>query len=78
MKAIQYRSYGDYSENRLVDLPRPDLKEGEVLIEMRAVGVNPLDNTFGPAISSSRSLRICHAWAASPERASSRKAGAHP
>src|SRR5215471_7624124 len=35
MKAIQYRSYGDYSENRLVELPRPQLQEGEVLVQMR-------------------------------------------
>jgi NADPH:quinone reductase-like Zn-dependent oxidoreductase len=46
MKAIQYQSYGDYSENRLVELPRPQLREGEVMVEMRTVGVNPLDNTF--------------------------------
>ncbi|MEI9995279.1 MAG: zinc-binding alcohol dehydrogenase family protein [Rhizomicrobium sp.] len=46
MKAIQYQSFGDYNENRLVDLPRPVLRDGEVLVEMRAVGVNPLDNTF--------------------------------
>src|SRR5262245_15330186 len=46
MKSIQYRSYGDYSENRLVELPRPQLQEGEVLVQMRTVGVNPLDNTF--------------------------------
>lgn len=46
MKAIQYQSYGDYGESRLVELPRPRPNEGEVLIEMRTVGVNPLDNTF--------------------------------
>jgi NADPH2:quinone reductase len=46
MKAIQYQSYGNYSENRLVDLPQPALKDGEVFIAMRTVGINPLDNTF--------------------------------
>lgn len=46
MKAIQYQSFGDYSENRVVELPRPTLGEGEVLVAMRTVGVNPLDNTF--------------------------------
>ena len=46
MKAIQYQAYGDYSENRLVDLPRPEPQDGEVLVEMRAVGIQPLDNTF--------------------------------
>ena len=46
MKAIQYRSYGGYSENRLVDLAEPSLNEGEVLVAMQTVGINPLDNTF--------------------------------
>ena len=46
MKAIQYQSYGDYGENRLIELPRPQIREGEVLVEMRTVGINPLDNTF--------------------------------
>ncbi|HWY25764.1 MAG TPA: zinc-binding alcohol dehydrogenase family protein, partial [Nevskia sp.] len=46
MKAIQYRAYGDYQENRLVELERPRPQDGEVLVRMRAVGINPLDNTF--------------------------------
>lgn len=46
MKAIQYQSYGSYEENRLVALERPVPKAGEVVVAMRAVGVNPLDNTF--------------------------------
>ena len=57
MKAIQYRSYGDYSENRLVDLPQPALRDGEVLVAMRTVGINPLDNTF----------RSGHFYGATPE-----------
>jgi NADPH:quinone reductase-like Zn-dependent oxidoreductase len=57
MKAIQYRSYGDYSENRLVDLPQPPLKDGEVLVRMRTVGINPLDNTY----------RSGHYYGATPE-----------
>src|SRR5262245_16258686 len=31
MKAIQYRSYGDYSENRLIELPRPQQLRGPSL-----------------------------------------------
>src|SRR5215475_13637231 len=57
MKAIQYRSYGDYSENRLVDLPQPALRDGEVLVAIRTVGINPLDNTF----------RSGHFYGATPE-----------
>ena len=57
MKVIQYRSYGDYSENRLVELPQPSLNDGEVLVAMRTVGINPLDNTF----------RSGHYYGATPE-----------
>lgn len=57
MKAIQYRTYGGYQENRVVDLERTRLKEGEVLVEMRTVGINPLDNTF----------RSGHIYLATPE-----------
>jgi NADPH:quinone reductase len=57
MKAVQYRSYGDYTENRFVDLPQPALRDGEVLVAMRTVGINPLDNTF----------RSGHFYGATPE-----------
>jgi NADPH:quinone reductase-like Zn-dependent oxidoreductase len=58
MKAIQYQAYGGYEENRLVDLPVPDIAEGEVLVEMQSVGINPLDDTF----------RSGHIFLATPER----------
>ena len=57
MKAIQYRSYGGYSENRFVDLPQPPFKDNEVLVAMHTVGINPLDNTF----------RSGHHYGATPE-----------
>ena len=46
MKAKQYQAFGDYGESRLVELPRPEPRDGEVLVEMRTLGLNPLDNTF--------------------------------
>jgi len=57
MKAIQYLAYGGYEQNRLVDLPQPRPAEGEVLVRMRTVGVNPLDDTF----------RAGHIFFATPE-----------
>ncbi|WP_161563969.1 quinone oxidoreductase family protein [Cupriavidus lacunae] len=57
MKAIQYQAYGSYEENRVVNVERPQPKEGEVLVKMRAVGINPLDNTF----------RAGHIYLATPE-----------
>ena len=57
MKAIQYRAYGGYSENSFVDLPAPAANDDQVLVRMRTVGINPLDNTF----------RSGHHYAATPE-----------
>src|SRR5258707_10011944 len=57
MKAIQYRSYGSYAENRFVDLPAPAANDGQVLVRMHRVGINPLDNSF----------RSGHHYAATPE-----------
>jgi NADPH:quinone reductase-like Zn-dependent oxidoreductase len=51
MKAIQYQAYGGYEENRLVELHRPQPKDGQVLAKTSTVGINPLDNTFGPGRS---------------------------
>jgi|FEC22Drversion2_1045045.scaffolds.fasta_scaffold00082_4 ABC transporter substrate binding protein len=55
MKAIQYRAYGDYGDNKVIELPVPSLAEGDVLVAMRTVGVNPLDDTllsYGPPLDS--------------------------
>src|ERR1700737_3924883 len=46
MKAIQYRAYGGYVENKFVDLPAPAANDGQVLVRIHTVGINPLDNTF--------------------------------
>src|SRR5258708_38884028 len=46
MKAIQYRAYGGYAENRFVDLPAPAANDSQVLVRLHTVGINPLDNTF--------------------------------
>jgi len=46
MKAIQIRAYGGYEQNRLVDLAPPRPADGEVLVRMRTVGINPLDDTL--------------------------------
>src|SRR5258708_3494459 len=57
IKAIQYRAYGGYAENRLVDLSVPAANDGQALVRMDTVGINPLDNTF----------RAGHHYAATPE-----------
>lgn len=57
MRAIQYQAYGGYTENKLVELPIPPIADGEVLVAMRTVGINPLDDT----------LRSGHIWLATPQ-----------
>lgn len=57
MKAVQYQAYGDYDQNRVVELAPPQPADGEVLVEMKTFGINPLDNTF----------RSGHFYAATPE-----------
>ncbi len=43
MKAVQYDAYGDESVLELVELPDPVPAAGEVLIDIKAAGVNPFD-----------------------------------
>lgn len=62
MKAIRYKAFGGYEENRLVELAAPTPADGEVLLKMRTAGINPLDNTFRsgrhPAANDSNLPRI--------------------
>jgi NADPH:quinone reductase-like Zn-dependent oxidoreductase len=43
MKAIQIKTYGGPETLELVDISKPEIKENEVLIRMKAAGVNPVD-----------------------------------
>jgi NADPH2:quinone reductase len=45
MRAIRFDEYGDYDVLKVVDIPRPQPAEGQVLVQMRAAAVNPFDNT---------------------------------
>ena len=43
MKAIVYRTYGSPDVLRLQDVPTPVAKDGEVLVQVHAVALNPFD-----------------------------------
>src|SRR5580698_3865122 len=45
MKAIQAAERGGYEALRLVDMPEPRPRAGEVLVRVTAAGVTPLDRT---------------------------------
>lgn len=44
MKAIQINRYSQQITTQLVDLPIPTITDNEVLVRVKAAGVNPLDN----------------------------------
>jgi NADPH2:quinone reductase len=44
MRAIQFAEFGDYDRLQLVDLPIPELEQGQVLVKMTAAAINPLDD----------------------------------
>lgn len=46
MKALQFDAYGPPSVLVVKDLPIPDLKAGEVLVQVHASGINPSDVKF--------------------------------
>lgn len=43
MKAIQYTAYGNSSVIKLSDVPKPEIKDDEVLIKVMAITVNPFE-----------------------------------
>ena len=44
MKALTFKRYGKSPEIGFADVPRPKLKPDELLVEVHAAGVNPIDN----------------------------------
>ena len=44
MKALTFKRYGKSPEIGLTDIPRPTLKADELLVEVYAAGLNPIDN----------------------------------
>ncbi|MFV0132082.1 NADP-dependent oxidoreductase [Streptomyces sp. HMX87] len=50
MKAITLKSYGSADDLELTDHPEPKVAPGEVLIRVRAAGVNPVDWKLGAGL----------------------------
>jgi NADPH:quinone reductase-like Zn-dependent oxidoreductase len=44
MKALTFKRYGKSPEIGFADVPRPALKPDELLVQVHAVGLNPIDN----------------------------------
>ena len=63
IKAIQYRAYGAYAENRFVDLPAPAANDGQVLVRMHTAESIRWITPFAPATIMLPRLRICRGLA---------------
>src|SRR5260221_6460088 len=46
MRAMRAETFNGYKELKLVDLPKPPVTDGKVLVRMSAAGVTPLDHTI--------------------------------
>jgi NADPH:quinone reductase-like Zn-dependent oxidoreductase len=44
MKALTFKRYGKSPDIRFAEVPRPTLKPDELLVQVHAAGVNPIDN----------------------------------
>ncbi|MFZ5934080.1 NADPH:quinone oxidoreductase [Pseudomonas putida] len=44
MKALTFKRYGKSPDIGLADIPRPTLKGDEILVQVHAAGLNPIDN----------------------------------
>jgi NADPH:quinone reductase-like Zn-dependent oxidoreductase len=55
MKALVFKRYGRADQIEFVDIPRPTIKPDEMLVQVHAAGLNPIDNmipkgTFKPLL----------------------------
>ena len=50
MKALTFKRYGKSPEIGFAELPRPTLRDDEMLVEVHAVGLNPIDNMIPTGI----------------------------
>ena len=46
MRAMRAETFSGYKALKLVELPKPAVSDGKVLVRMTAAGVTPLDHTI--------------------------------
>jgi NADPH2:quinone reductase len=46
MRAMRAEAFRDYQDLKLVDIPKPSVSDGRVLVKITAAGVTPLDHTI--------------------------------
>ena len=46
MRAMRAVTFSGYDALKLVELPKPTISDGRVLVKITSIGVNPLDYTI--------------------------------
>ena len=46
VKALVFKRYGKSDQITFADVPRPALKPDEILVQVHAAGLNPIDNAI--------------------------------
>jgi len=46
MRAMRAERFTGYKDLKLVDIPKPEVSDGRVLVRINAAGVTPLDHTI--------------------------------
>jgi len=46
MRAVRAKNFGGYEDLELVEITKPLVEEGRVLVKVKAAGITPLDHTI--------------------------------
>ena len=46
MRAMRAEGFGGYKDLKLVDIPKPTVSDGRVMVRITAAGVTPLEHTI--------------------------------
>ena len=73
MRALTFKRYGKPDQLALADIPRPTPGPNEILVQVHAAGLNPIDNMIPKgAFKPSSSFNCRPRWAAILRASSSR------
>jgi NADPH:quinone reductase-like Zn-dependent oxidoreductase len=77
MRAMRAEQFNGYEELKLINLPKPAVTDGKVLVRITAAGVTPLDHTIlsgkfhgskAPLTAMAALTRSPRWWHSSPDR----------
>ena len=58
MKALVFKRYGGFDQITFADIPKPVPKPDEILVQVDAAGLNPIDNM----IPKGKEMKVSFLW----------------